>query len=78
MSDVGEAFATAFGLIVGGDPGFWGVLLMSLRVTLSAIVIAAVVGLPLGVVEPRVKLVLRKAIALERVANLAIPPRPLG
>ncbi len=47
-TDIVSAFATAFGLIVGLDPTFLAVVALSLKVTLSALVLAAVAGLPLG------------------------------
>ena len=78
MSDVGEAFATALGLIVGGDPGFWGVLLMSLRVTLSAIVIAAVVGLPLGAWLALARFPGRAALIVVVNALMGLPPVVAG
>lgn len=46
--DVTGAFGAAFGLMIGLDPQFVQIVGLSLRVTLSAVVIAAVIGLPLG------------------------------
>ncbi len=46
--DFGSAFAAAFGLIVGLDPAFLTIVGLSLQVTLSAVTIAALIGLPLG------------------------------
>lgn len=46
--DVVSAFSAAFGLILDGDPQFLGIVMLSLRVTLTAVLIAAVLGMPLG------------------------------
>lgn len=46
--DMSSAFSAAFGLIITGDPQFLQIVGLSLRVTLTAVLIAALVGMPLG------------------------------
>jgi tungstate transport system permease protein len=46
--DVTEAFSAAFGLILGLDPRFLSIVGLSLGVTLTAVLIAALIGVPLG------------------------------
>lgn len=46
--DAISAFNAAFGLIFGLDPQFMQIVALSLRVTLTAVLIAAVIGMPLG------------------------------
>lgn len=46
--DVSGAFAAAFRLILGLDPQFLQIVGLSLRVTLTAVALAALIGLPLG------------------------------
>ncbi|MCU0820376.1 MAG: ABC transporter permease [Beijerinckiaceae bacterium] len=46
--DVTAAFSEAFRLILGADPKFLGIVGLSLRVTLTAVLLAAIIGLPLG------------------------------
>jgi tungstate transport system permease protein len=46
--DVSAAFAAAFALIVGLDPQFLQIVGLSLRVTLTAVLLAAIIGIPLG------------------------------
>lgn len=46
--DVSSAFAAAFGLILGLDPQFLQIVGLSLRVTLTAVLIAALIGVPFG------------------------------
>lgn len=46
--DVSGAFSAALGLILGFDPQFMQIVALSLRVTLTAVFLAALIGLPLG------------------------------
>ncbi len=46
--DVTAAFSEALSLIVGADPRFLQIVGLSLRVTLTAVLLAAIIGLPLG------------------------------
>ena len=48
MGEHDNAFEAAFNLVIGGDPVLLGIVALSLRVSLSAVLIAAVIGLPLG------------------------------
>jgi tungstate transport system permease protein len=46
--DATSAFFAAFGLILGLDPQFLQIVGLSLRVTITAVLVAALIGLPLG------------------------------
>jgi tungstate transport system permease protein len=46
--DVSAAFAAALALILGLDPQFLQIVGLSLRVTLAAVLLAALIGMPLG------------------------------
>ena len=46
--DIGAAFSSAFQLMLGMDPRFMQIVGLSLRVTLSAVMLAALIGMPLG------------------------------
>lgn len=48
MGDLSEAFHTAGRLILERDPALIAIVLLSLRVSLSAVALAALIGLPLG------------------------------
>ena len=48
MNTVGEAAAQALTLVTAGDPKLVGIVLLSLRVSLAAVVFGALIGLPLG------------------------------
>ena len=48
MDDIGRAFAHAIDLILGGDPELLGIVGLSVRVSLSAAVLAFLLGAPIG------------------------------
>ncbi|SEL43491.1 ABC transporter permease [Halomonas daqiaonensis] len=48
MPDDANAFQTALALIMGGDPDLLGIVMLSLQVSLTAVLIAALIALPLG------------------------------
>ena len=48
MQDFANSFALAGHLILSGDPELLAIVLLSLRVSLTAVLIAAAVGMPLG------------------------------
>ncbi|MGH8592762.1 MAG: ABC transporter permease, partial [Gammaproteobacteria bacterium] len=50
MPEIAQAFSTAVTLILGGDPNLAEVVLLSLRVSLSAVFLATLIGFPLGAV----------------------------
>ena len=48
MQDFGEAFRLAFKLVVDADSQLLEIILLSLRVSLTAVAVACAIGLPLG------------------------------
>ena len=48
MSDLTAAFAAAFGLLAGFDADLFEIVGRSLQVSLSAVLIAALIGLPMA------------------------------
>ena len=48
MGDFGQAFGLAFGLIASGDPDLVQIVLLSIRVSLVAVALACLIGMPLG------------------------------
>ncbi len=48
MNTVGEAAAQALGLVASADPMLVGIVLLSLRISLAAVVLGCLIGLPLG------------------------------
>lgn len=71
-------FAIAFALIIGGDAALWQIIGLSLRVTLSAVVIACLLGLPLGAVLALVRFPGRGAVIVLFNALMGLPPVVAG
>lgn len=76
--DVTGAFAAAFGLILGFDPQFMQIVGLSLRVTLSAVGLAAVIGLPLGAWLALSRFRGRSALIVLVNALMGLPPVVAG
>jgi tungstate transport system permease protein len=76
--DVSSAFSAAFGLIIGFDPQFTQIVGLSLRVTLAAVLIAAVIGLPLGALLAVKRFPGRSAVIVVVNALMGLPPVVAG
>ncbi|HYE48525.1 MAG TPA: ABC transporter permease [Azospirillaceae bacterium] len=72
------AFAEALGLVLGGDPEFLSIVALSLRVTLSAVAIAALVGLPLAALLAVSRFPGRQAVVVCCNALMGLPPVVAG
>ena len=77
-TDFASAFGAAFALIVGLDPAFLAIVGLSLEVTLSAVAIAAFVGLPLGAVLGMARFPGRAALVVTINALMGLPPVVAG
>src|SRR5260370_17917778 len=78
MHDIGQAFLTAVRLIRSFDPELIGIVTLSLRVSLSAAVIAMVVGAPPGGALAVSRFRGRQAVILLANALLGLPPDLAG
>lgn len=78
MQDLSGAFAAAFGLIWGLDADLIEIVLLSLRVSLTAVVIACVVGLPLGAMLAVTRFPGRQLVILLVNALMGLPPVVVG
>lgn len=76
--DAGGAFSTAFQLIVSGDPALMQIVSLSLRVTLTAVVIACLIGLPLGAALAMARFPGRGAVIVVFNALMGLPPVVAG
>ena len=70
--------ARAVGLILGGDAELVGIVGLSLRVTLSAVAIACLIGLPLGAAVGAFRFPGRAAAAVALNALMGLPPVVVG
>ena len=78
MQDFGAAFRLAFGLIASGDADLAEIVLLSLEVSLAAVVIAGALGLPLGAALAVVRFPGRGAAVLALNALMGLPPVVVG
>jgi tungstate transport system permease protein len=76
--DVLSAFAAAFGLIVSLDRQFLQIVALSLQVTLTAVLIAAIIGLPLGSWLALARFPGRTAVIIAINGLMGLPPVVAG
>jgi tungstate transport system permease protein len=78
MGDLGGAFASAAHMIVTRDPALLGIVLLSLRVSLTAVLCAALIGLPLGGALAVARFPGRGAVVVVLDAMMGFPPVVAG
>lgn len=78
MNDSASAFATALSLIVSGDPEFLGIVGLSLSVTLTAVLVSCVVGMPLGALLAVARFPGRGALVVACNSLMGLPPVVVG
>ncbi len=78
MDDLTGAFAAAFRLIATLDPDLAGIVALSLRVSLTAVALAALIGLPLGAALALLRFPGRRAATVGLNALMGLPPVVLG
>ena len=70
--------ASALTLITSGDPALWGIVGLSLTVSLAAVIIAALIGLPLGALLALEPFRGRTPIIVLLNACMGLPPVVVG
>jgi tungstate transport system permease protein len=78
VSDLGTAVMTAFALIAGGDAAVAAIVLLSLQVSLAALALAALVGLPLGALLAVARFPGRRPLVVALNALMGLPPVVCG
>jgi tungstate transport system permease protein len=78
MDHLGQAFATALDLIATGDPELVEIVLLSLQVSLLAVAIAALIGMPLGAALALLRFPGRAALTVLVNAFMGLPPVVAG
>ena len=78
MQDYGAAFGEAFRLILTGDAALVEIVGLSLQVTLTAVLIACVIGLPLGALLAVTRFRGRTAVVVTFNALMGLPPVVVG
>ena len=78
MNEIAAALGEAGRLIGGVDPRLADIVLLSLRVSLSAVLLAAVIGLPLGAAIAVGRFPGRQALIVALNALMGLPPVVVG
>ena len=78
MQDISAAIGLAFSLIVSGDAELAQIVLLSLQISLSAVALAALVGMPLGAALALFRFRGRGALVVVLNALMGLPPVVVG
>lgn len=78
MSDIADAFQTAFFMLANFDDALIEIVGLSMRVSLSAVGLAVVIGLPLGAAMALFKFPGRGALTIFLNALMGLPPVVVG
>jgi tungstate transport system permease protein len=78
MLDLQTAFTNAFALIIHFDQELAGIVLLSLRVSLTAVLLASLLGLPLGATLALVRFPGRRLAVVLLNALMGLPPVVVG
>lgn len=78
MSELEAAFATAFALIVEFDTDLAEIVLLSLRISLTAVLLATLIGLPMGAALALARFPGRRALVVLLNALMGLPPVVVG
>ena len=78
MQDFGEAFRLAFALAAAGDADLLEIIGLSLRVSLSALVAACLIGLPIGALTAIGRFPGRGAVLVILNSLMGLPPVVVG
>src|ERR1700719_476978 len=70
--------ASAFDLILGGDPALYAIIRLSLTVSVSATLLASAIGLPLGALLALVRFPGRAVMVVVLNAFMGLPPVVVG
>ncbi len=78
MGEIGQAFAIAFDLVFSLDRNLFAIVLLSLKVSLTAVIIACILGFGLGAGLASLRFPGRKAIIIMINALMGLPPVVVG
>jgi tungstate transport system permease protein len=78
LNDVTAAFGLAFELIARADPALLQIVLLSIRVSLVAVIVACLIGMPLGALLAVARFPGRGAVIVLVNALMGLPPVVVG
>ncbi|MEV0828513.1 ABC transporter permease [Nonomuraea rubra] len=73
-----DGLADAIGLLVSGDQDSWSIMMLTLRVSLTATAIALLVGLPLGAALALARFPGRRVVLAAANTGMGMPPVVVG
>lgn len=78
MQSFSQEFISAMTLILTGDSDLWAIVLLSLKVSLMAVLIAALIGMPLGAALAVGRFAGRRLVVVLLNALMGLPPVVVG
>ena len=78
MTDFAESFSTSLRLVFQGDAELWEIVLLSLQVSLSAVALACLAGMPFGAWLAVTNFPGRRALIVAVNALMGLPPVVVG
>ncbi|MGH7003328.1 MAG: ABC transporter permease [Alphaproteobacteria bacterium] len=78
MPDSNDAFSSAWALIAGADPALWRIVALSLAVSLSAVVLATLIAVPIGAALALFRFPGRAALVTVFNGLMGLPPVVVG
>jgi len=78
MNEFSQAFMAAGRLLTGFDPELFGIIGLSLQVSLAAVAIASLIGLPLGALVALERFPGRSGVVVALNALMGLPPVVVG
>ena len=78
MQDFSQEFMMALSLILKGDAALWAIVLLSLKVSLMAVAVAALIGMPLGAALAVGRFRGRQVVIVLLNALMGLPPVVVG
>lgn len=78
MTDFADAISTGFGLVVALDPDLLRILALSMEVSLGAVALAALLGMPLGGLIALSRFPGRRGVIVTFNALMGLPPVVVG
>jgi tungstate transport system permease protein len=78
LSDIAAAAGAAVRLVASGDEGLYEIVSLSLQVSLAAVAIASLIGLPLGATLATTRFPGRKLLVVVTTSLMGLPPVVVG
>ncbi|EEX11127.1 permease component of tungstate ABC transporter [Ruegeria lacuscaerulensis ITI-1157] len=78
MQNFASEFSRATQLVLTGDPDLWAIVVLSLQVSVCAVLISAVIGMPVGAALAVARFPGRRALIILMNALMGFPPVVVG